>query len=264
MGGVWVFPGGAVDADEGDGDDAHRAAAVRELREEAAIELDDPDALVKFSRWITPGAGEDPLRHALLPRAAARRPGAAGRRRGVRRPRLVHAAGGARRARRASEIVLVFPTIKHLEQLGGFATVDELLALRARARRAAGRAAGRARGRGRARAAARRARLLSARQRSPRRLAQRCLLGGDHVRDGVDQRQVGERLRVVAEVAAATRPRAPRRRARAARSRTAGARTGARPRGARRSPTAPRPARRSRSGTCPPRRCRPSSVSSVR
>ncbi|HTA35425.1 MAG TPA: NUDIX hydrolase [Solirubrobacteraceae bacterium] len=54
MGGVWVFPGGAVDADEGDGDDAHRAAAVRELREEAAISLDDPQALVKFSRWITP------------------------------------------------------------------------------------------------------------------------------------------------------------------------------------------------------------------
>ena len=26
----------------------------RELSEEAAIELDDPDALVKFSRWITP------------------------------------------------------------------------------------------------------------------------------------------------------------------------------------------------------------------
>ena len=31
MGGVWVFPGGAVDAVEGDGDEAHRAAAVREL-----------------------------------------------------------------------------------------------------------------------------------------------------------------------------------------------------------------------------------------
>src|SRR5258707_14715803 len=48
MGGVWVFPGGAVDAAEGDGDDAHRAAAIRELHEEAAIELDDPGALVKF------------------------------------------------------------------------------------------------------------------------------------------------------------------------------------------------------------------------
>ena len=35
MGGVWVFPGGAVDADDGDGEDAQRAAAIRELREEA-------------------------------------------------------------------------------------------------------------------------------------------------------------------------------------------------------------------------------------
>jgi len=32
MGGVWVFPGGAVDASEGDGDDAHRAAAKLEER----------------------------------------------------------------------------------------------------------------------------------------------------------------------------------------------------------------------------------------
>src|SRR6476659_2844512 len=54
MGGVWVFPGGAVDATEGDGDGAHRTAAIRELREEAAIELDAPGALVKFSRWTTP------------------------------------------------------------------------------------------------------------------------------------------------------------------------------------------------------------------
>src|SRR6478735_703674 len=56
MGGVWVFPGGAVDAGEGDGDDAHRAAAIRELSEEASIVLDDPAELVKFSRWITPAA----------------------------------------------------------------------------------------------------------------------------------------------------------------------------------------------------------------
>ncbi|MFI5037480.1 MAG: NUDIX domain-containing protein, partial [Solirubrobacterales bacterium] len=39
MGGVWVFPGGAVDAGEGDGDDAHRAAAIRELHEEAGVRL---------------------------------------------------------------------------------------------------------------------------------------------------------------------------------------------------------------------------------
>src|SRR6478672_10393993 len=54
MGGVWVFPGGAVDAGEGEGDSAHRQAAVRELEEEAGIVVDDPASLVKFSRWITP------------------------------------------------------------------------------------------------------------------------------------------------------------------------------------------------------------------
>src|SRR6476659_11090871 len=54
MGGVWVFPGGAVDAEEGDGDAAHRTAAIRELQEEAAVTLTGPDELVKFSRWITP------------------------------------------------------------------------------------------------------------------------------------------------------------------------------------------------------------------
>src|SRR5215204_7482995 len=54
MGGAWVFPGGAVDADEGTGDAAHRAAGVREVLEESAIELADPGALVRFSRWITP------------------------------------------------------------------------------------------------------------------------------------------------------------------------------------------------------------------
>src|SRR6476661_361944 len=54
MGGVWVFPGGAVDAGEGDGDEAHRRAAVRELDEEAAVSGVRAEDLVKFSQWITP------------------------------------------------------------------------------------------------------------------------------------------------------------------------------------------------------------------
>ena len=54
MGGVWVFPVGAVDRHEGDDDAALRTAAVRELDEEAGIRLPDPAALVPFSRWITP------------------------------------------------------------------------------------------------------------------------------------------------------------------------------------------------------------------
>src|SRR5512145_177535 len=49
MGGAWVFPGGAVD-----GAEDHRVAGVREVAEEAGVELPDPAALVLFSRWITP------------------------------------------------------------------------------------------------------------------------------------------------------------------------------------------------------------------
>src|SRR4051795_9214216 len=53
MGGAWVFPGGAIGRDEGDGEAAQRAAGVRELEEEAGLTA-DPNELVAFSRWITP------------------------------------------------------------------------------------------------------------------------------------------------------------------------------------------------------------------
>ena len=95
MGGAWVFPGGAVDRNEGHGDGALRAAAIRELEEEAGISVGDPASLVAFSRWITPARGQDPLRHVVLPGAAARRGGGAGRRQRGRRCPLVLARGRA-------------------------------------------------------------------------------------------------------------------------------------------------------------------------
>ncbi|MBS1887054.1 MAG: NUDIX hydrolase [Actinobacteria bacterium] len=54
--GAWVFPGGAVETEDGEGPDGFRACAVRELREEAGIDLAPDEELVPFCRWITPEA----------------------------------------------------------------------------------------------------------------------------------------------------------------------------------------------------------------
>jgi len=126
MGGVWVFPGGAVDAQEGDGDEAHRIAAVRELREEAAVELDDPAQLVKFSRWITPA--EVQIRFDTHFFLAALPAGQEPRIDGEECVDLGwFTPAAALDAHRDGEIQLVFPTIKHLEQLSDFSSVDEVL-----------------------------------------------------------------------------------------------------------------------------------------
>src|SRR4030081_2624605 len=126
MGGVGVFPGGAVDAGEGEGDDAHRAAAVRELREEAAIEVGDAVGLVKFSRWITPAAVKIRFdtHFFLAPLPPGQEPRIDGEEcidLGWFRPRAALDAFGA------GEIQLVFPTLQPLEQLLAFASVQKLL-----------------------------------------------------------------------------------------------------------------------------------------
>ena len=54
MPGVWVFPGGSLDAADGADEAGLRACAVRELAEEAGIELPAEEELVLFTRWITP------------------------------------------------------------------------------------------------------------------------------------------------------------------------------------------------------------------
>jgi 8-oxo-dGTP pyrophosphatase MutT (NUDIX family) len=126
MGGVWVFPGGAVDTGEGEGDGAHRAAAIRELREEAAIVLDDPDALVKFSRWITPAEVRTRFdtHFFLAPLPDGQEPRVDGEE-CVDLGWFTPAA--ALEAHRGEQILLVFPTIKHLEQLAAFLSAEELL-----------------------------------------------------------------------------------------------------------------------------------------
>jgi 8-oxo-dGTP pyrophosphatase MutT (NUDIX family) len=124
---AWVFPGGAVDAHDGrDGDEAQRAAAVREMEEEARLVLPDPGRLVRFSRWITPP--QVPIRfdtHFFLapaPDGQEARPDGS---------ETVDARwftpAGALAAYEDGEIELVLPTIKHLEQLAGFGSAEELL-----------------------------------------------------------------------------------------------------------------------------------------
>ena len=53
---VWVFPGGSLDPEDGEGLDGLRTCAVRELHEEAGIHLDLSTELIPLARWVTPEA----------------------------------------------------------------------------------------------------------------------------------------------------------------------------------------------------------------
>src|ERR1700694_3587699 len=119
MGGAWVFPGGAVDRSEGEGEAALRSTAVQELIEEAGIEIADPQELVAFSRWITPA--EVKIRFDTWFYLAPLPPGGQPR---VDGSEVVEARWyepvAALAAAREGELFLVFPTVKHLEQLSEF------------------------------------------------------------------------------------------------------------------------------------------------
>jgi 8-oxo-dGTP pyrophosphatase MutT (NUDIX family) len=126
MPGVWVFPGGGLDECDGDGEGAYRACALRELREEAGIELAADEEMVLFSRWITPEAISRRFDAwfflALAPPHAPPRPD------GVE---TVEAAwfepAAALEAQAAGELVLAFPTVHQLRSLSEFRTSEEAL-----------------------------------------------------------------------------------------------------------------------------------------
>jgi 8-oxo-dGTP pyrophosphatase MutT (NUDIX family) len=125
MPGAWVFPGGALDP--ADGEAGHRAAAVREVAEEAGVELPDPDALVPFSRWITPP--EVPIRFDTLFFLAPLPPGAEARADGAEMVEEAwYAPAAALAAERRGELLLMFPTVRQLEQIAQFTSADALLA----------------------------------------------------------------------------------------------------------------------------------------
>ena len=128
MGGAWVFPGGAVHGEESPAD-----AGLRELAEEAGIEIPGgPAALVAFSRWITPA--EVKVRFDTFFFVVEAPAGAEATVDGEecvastwRRPAEALDAYGR------GELSLVFPTIKHLEQLAEADSVAGVVEL-ARAR----------------------------------------------------------------------------------------------------------------------------------
>ena len=124
---VWVFPGGSVDTADGKGDAARRACALRELAEEASVELDPAEELVLFCRWITPEVISTRFDAwfflALAPAHTQPRPDGT---------ETVEAAWfeprAALSAAEAGEMVLAFPTVRQLEWLLAFSTADEALA----------------------------------------------------------------------------------------------------------------------------------------
>lgn len=126
MAGAWVFPGGAVGEEDGEGADAVRAAAVRELREEAGITLADAGQLTGFSRWITPERVK--IRYDtwffLAPMPTDQRARVDGAE--VVDARWLSPAEALAASARG-ELLLVFPTRRHLEQLSAFGSAAALL-----------------------------------------------------------------------------------------------------------------------------------------
>jgi 8-oxo-dGTP pyrophosphatase MutT (NUDIX family) len=121
MGGAWVFPGGAVDADE-----TVEETALRELEEEASLPLEDAE-LTPFSRWITPA--EVKIRFDtwffVVEAPQGAEPQADGQEcvdlRWIAPQAALDAGAGG-------QLELVFPTIKHLEQLASFGSVEATIA----------------------------------------------------------------------------------------------------------------------------------------
>jgi 8-oxo-dGTP pyrophosphatase MutT (NUDIX family) len=125
MGGAWVFPGGAVH----DGEDAdHAAAAVRELKEEAGIELPPDAELVPFSRWITPEEEGATMRFdasffaARAPDGAEAVPDG-----GECLDARWMTPAAALEAGARGDMMVVFPTVKHLELLAETPSVEAVL-----------------------------------------------------------------------------------------------------------------------------------------
>jgi 8-oxo-dGTP pyrophosphatase MutT (NUDIX family) len=122
MPGVWVFPGGAIEANE-----TPAECAARELEEETGVDLGVDPELVAWSRWITPEVV--PIRFdthflvGLAPPHSSPKPDEA---------EISDVAWwepqAALDSHAAGDLKLVFPTIKTLETLLGFENADAVIA----------------------------------------------------------------------------------------------------------------------------------------
>jgi 8-oxo-dGTP pyrophosphatase MutT (NUDIX family) len=126
MPGVWVFPGGAVDAGDGADQAGFEACAVRELEEEAGIALPAGEELVLFSRWITPEVVSRRFDAwfflALSPAHSPPEPD------GVETVDAAWLAPkAALEAQAGGDLALAFPTIRQLESLLPFGSSSEAL-----------------------------------------------------------------------------------------------------------------------------------------
>lgn len=114
---AWVFPGGIAD-----GEETPRQVAARETREEAGIVL-NPEALVPMSRWITPAGLPKRFDTWFFLASVSRDTAVAIDGREIVDWMWIAPADAL--ARR--DLHLVFPTIKNLEAIRGFAHVHALL-----------------------------------------------------------------------------------------------------------------------------------------
>ena len=115
--GAWVFPGGAIEDGE-----SPAVAAARETFEEAGLQL-DPDELVLTSRWITPeGIPKRFDTCFFLARVARDAHVTIDGREIVESIWLTPADALARK-----DLKLVFPTIRNLEALTAFESVEALI-----------------------------------------------------------------------------------------------------------------------------------------
>jgi 8-oxo-dGTP pyrophosphatase MutT (NUDIX family) len=123
---TWVFPGGAVDAEDGEPGtlEAMKAAAVREAFEETAIRLDGE--LVWTSRWITP-AGLPKRFDTWFFLAAVPRDVPVTLQEEEAVDHLWISPAAALRRHAEGDFPMVFPTIKNLEAIADAKSAAELI-----------------------------------------------------------------------------------------------------------------------------------------